>query len=370
MNALARLLAKRIAQHGPMTVADFMAEALGHPKHGYYMKQEPFGAEGDFITAPEISQMFGELIGLWCVDVWDRLGRPAPFNLVEIGPGRGTLIVDALRAATVVPDFRRAAQLQLVETSPRLREIQRDALSRGAIAWRDVSWRDGFDQIPAGPCIVVANEFFDALPAHQFEQTAQGWRERLVGLAEGDVGLGLTLAQGPTPALFLLPESEPQYTDAAIGEVVEIQPAALTISRAIGERIAENGGAALFIDYGHGDGRGDSLQAVRRHAFHDVLQAPGEADLTVHVNFADLRRSIGDQARCQGPVGQGSFLTRLGLGVRMEMLMKSASAAQTKALLAAHQRLTDPDQMGALFKAFGVSRNGAASLPGFDEEFA
>jgi NADH dehydrogenase [ubiquinone] 1 alpha subcomplex assembly factor 7 len=370
MNALAHLLAKRIAQHGPMTVADFMAEALGHPEHGYYMKQEPFGVEGDFITAPEISQMFGELIGLWCVDVWDRLGRPAPFNLVEIGPGRGTLIVDALRAASVVPDFRRAAQLQLVETSPRLREIQRDALSRGAIAWRDVSWRDGFDQVPAGPCIVIANEFFDALPAHQFEQTAQGWRERLVGLGDGDGGLGLMVAPGPTPALFLLSQSGTQYDDAAIGDVVEIQPAALTISRAIGERIAEDGGAALFIDYGHDGATGDSLQAVRRHAFHDVLQTPGEADLTVHVNFADLRRSIGDQARCQGPVGQGSFLTRLGLGVRMEMLMKAASTSQTQALLAAHQRLCDPDQMGALFKAFGVARNGAAPLPGFDEEFA
>ena len=367
MNALARLLAKRIAAHGPMTIADFMAEALGHPEYGYYMKREPFGAAGDFITAPEISQMFGELIGLWCVEVWDRLGRPAPFNMVELGPGRGTLMADALRAAAVVPGFRRAVRIHLVETSPRLRQMQRDALSRGAVAWREVTWHDRFEETPQGPCIVIANEFFDALPAHQFEWTPEGWRERLVGLAEAGDELQLTLAPGETPALDLI------HGDASggssVGEVLEIQPAASAISQSIGERIVRDDGAALFIDYGHDGGRGDSLQAVRRHAFHDVLQTPGEADLTVHVDFAGLRNAIADVAQCQGPIGQGVFLSGLGIGLRAKMLMKSASKTQARDIDAAHRRLIAPDEMGSLFKAFGVVRKGAPPLPGFDEDF-
>lgn len=370
MNELAQLLARRIALQGPITVADYMAEALGHPKHGYYMTQNAFGADGDFITAPDISQMFGELIGLWCVEVWDRIGRPARFNLVELGPGRGALMTDALRAAAVEPEFCAAAALHFVETSERLRQVQRDALARCDIGWRDVSWHDGFDQIPDGPCLVVANEFLDALPAHQFERTPKGWRERLVGLAGDGGSLQLALAPGPTPTLALLPPEldAGKLETAGIGVVAEIQPAAITLVRAIAERIGQSGGAALMIDYGYDGGVGDTLQAVRKHAFHDVLQTPGEADLTVHVDFAALRHAIGGAARSVGPIGQGEFLSELGIAVRAQMLMKAATPTQAKDIEAAHHRLTDPAEMGALFKVFGVAPNGAVALPGFEQE--
>ena len=376
MNTLAKILAKRIALQGPITIADYMAEALGHPKHGYYMTRNAFGADGDFITAPDISQMFGELIGLWCVEVWDRIGRPAPFNLVELGPGRGALMSDALRAAAVVPEFRDAAALHLIETSQRLRRVQRDALARRDIGWRDVSWHNGFHELPDGPCLIVANEFLDALPAHQFECTPQGWRERLVGLSKDGDSLQLALATGQTPAFSLSTAGSPaglgddDIGAATIGAIREIQPTAIALTRTIAERIGQAGGAALIIDYGYDGGAGDTLQAVRKHAFHDVLQTPGEADLTVHVDFAALRHAIGSAARSFGPIGQGEFLSELGIAVRAQMLMKSTTPAQAKDIAVAHHRLIGADEMGTLFKVFGVAPNGAAALPGFDQEVA
>jgi len=363
MNALGQLIAKRIVLQGPITIADYMADALGHPKHGYYMTRDVFGADGDFITAPDISQMFGELIGLWCVEVWEGMGRPAAFNLVELGPGRGTLMADALRAAKVVPEFRAAAILHFIETSPKLRQAQRDALSQDDIGWRDVSWHDGFNQVPDGPCLVIANEFLDALPAHQFQRTADGWRERMVGVSEDGESLCVALAPGPTPALALLPI---EVMASNLGAVAEIQPTAIALTRTIAARIGETGGAALLIDYGYDGGQGDTLQAVRKHGFHDVLQSPGEADLTVHVDFAALRRAIGAAARILGPVGQGDFLGSLGVAVRAQMLMKSATKAQAKEIEAAHSRLVDPAEMGALFKVLGVAPHGAPRLPGFE----
>ena len=209
----------------------------------------------------------------------------------------------------------------------------------------------------------IANEFLDALPAHQFQRTANGWRERMVGISEDGESLCLALAPGPTPALALLPI---EVMAGNLGAVAEIQPTAIALTRTIAARIGETGGAALLIDYGYDGGQGDTLQAVRKHGFHDVLQSPGEADLTVHVDFAALRQAIGAAARILGPVGQGDFLGSLGVAVRAQMLMKSATKAQAKEIEAAHSRLVDPAEMGALFKVLGVAPHGAPRLPGFE----
>ncbi len=265
-----------------------MALALGHPEWGYYTTRDPFGRKGDFITASEISQVFGEMLGLWCVEVWRQMGAPDPVRLVELGPGRGTLMADALRAAAVSPDFIRAAQVHLVETSPVLREAQRSAL-----AGRDVVWHDRFDDIPEGPLLLVANEFFDALPVRQLQREADGWCERLVG--NGPQGLQFVLSTPGAPSAALLDPG--MRAGAAEGAIAEIQPAALSIAAAISARLGAFGGAALIIDYGYmQSAAGDTLQAVRSHKPHDVLLDPGDADLTVHVDFAALARAAGVSA--------------------------------------------------------------------------
>ena len=280
MTPLARIIAQRIRLQGPIPLAAFMADALGHPEHGYYRRSDPFGKAGDFITAPEVSQMFGELIGLWCAEVWRLMGSPDPFLLVELGPGRGTLMADALRAAKVLPGFGDAAAIHLVETSPALRARQ-----QAALAGREVAWHDGFGEVPAGPMILVANEFFDALPVHQFERTPDGWRERLVTL-DGDRFV-LAVSRDRTPAEVLIPDA--LRRTAPDGAVVEVSPASVSTMRAIAERLEEYGGAALIVDYGHAEhGAGETLQAVRRHRYHHILADPGEADVTAHVDFAAL----------------------------------------------------------------------------------
>ena len=335
-----------------------MADALGHPEHGYYMKADPFGAGGDFITAPEISQMFGELVGLWCAEVWRLMGEPAPFRLVELGPGRGTLMADALRAAKVRRGFCRAAQIDLVETSPALRARQQSVLQ----GW-PVSWHDTFAQVPDGPLILVANEFFDALPVHQFERRPEGWRERLVAHERGR--FVLTPSPHPTPAELLIPA--PIRLAAPAGTVAEVSPAAVSIMRAIAERIEADGGAALLIDYGHAEHRaGATLQAVRRHRRHDPFADPGEADLTAHVDFAALADIARHHATVHGPVTQAGFLRTLGIELRAAQLSKSATEVHKKAIAAALRRLIDPAEMGTLFKVLAVSDHELATPPGFD----
>lgn len=351
MNPLAELMKRRIAAEGPMPVSYYMMEALGHPEHGYYTTQTPFGAAGDFITAPEISQMFGELLGLWGVATWQAMGRPRRFNLVELGPGRGSLMADALRAAREQRDFLRAAKIQLVEMSPRLREQQRRAL-----AGHRVSWHEDIGGVERGPLLLLANEFFDALPIRQFQRTERGWCERMIALDGGR--LALALSPDPVSA-GLLP---PALTQADIGTVAEISPARDGVMTWLGERLAEQGGAAVIIDYGHGESAGgDTLQAVRRHAFADVLQDPGQADLTAHVDFAALAaaaRAAG--ANVYGPIGQGEFLENLGISVRAQQLAAGAGEAQAANIASAHARLTEPTQMGTLFKVLAVT---AATLP-------
>ena len=360
---LGRILARRIRQAGPLTVASFMAEALGHPAHGYYRTRDPLGQAGDFTTAPEISQMFGELVGLWCVELWQAMGTPAAVNLVELGPGRGTLMADALRAARLRPGFHAALRLHLVETSPPLREIQAATLRAAAPALTP-SWHDSLADVPDGPLLLVANELFDALPIHQFQRTGDGWRERVVTLAGNDETLRFGLAPAG-PALALL---SPAQRAAPPGAIAEASPAAIALAADIARRVTAEGGAALVIDYGPAESAaGDSLQALRRHQPADPLATPGEADLTAHVDFAALARAAREAgAAVHGPVTQGAFLSRLGIEMRAARLAQRATASQAQDVRAALARLLGPAEMGTLFKVLAIAAPALPVPPGFD----
>ena len=350
MSDLFDIIKAEINSDGPITVARYMELALAHPEHGYYMKQDPFGEDGDFTTAPEISQMFGEMIGLWTAVVWQAMGQPDPLNLVEVGPGRGTLMADALRAAYAMEDFDDAARLWLIETSPALREKQKRAMTPTMMM---PAWRDDFDAVGSGPLVVVGNEFFDALPIHQYERVEGGWRERMVGLNDAGDGLAFTLSADLIDST-LIPEGLRDETP--VGGVFEHQPASCDVMRKIATRVVEQGGAALFFDYGHGEHAiGDTLQAVQGHEFVDVLSHPGDVDLTAHVGFEQLMTAARDAgAEVLGPVPQGAFLERLGMRQRADMLMMNASEEQMAEIDAAYARLTDPEQMGVLFKVIAV----------------
>jgi NADH dehydrogenase [ubiquinone] 1 alpha subcomplex assembly factor 7 len=308
---LGRLIARRIALTGPITLADFMAEALGHPRLGYYRRAMPLGAAGDFTTAPEISQMFGELLGAWLAERWLAMGSPGALKLVELGPGRGTLMADALRATRAVPGFHAALELHLVDINQPMRAAQQTALA----AWRP-TWHERFEDVPDGPMLLIANEFFDALPVRQFEKTARGWRERMVAVAADGETLTLALAPGATPFASHLP-------DAAEGAQAEICEAGRMLMASIGARLERDGGGALIVDYGYDRGQGASLQAVRAHRGTNILDRPGEVDLSAQVDFAALAAAAG--APTFGPTGQGDFLQRLGIAHRAESLKARAS---------------------------------------------
>jgi NADH dehydrogenase [ubiquinone] 1 alpha subcomplex assembly factor 7 len=358
VTALKRDLRNLIATEGPLTVAHYMALCLGHPRHGYYTTRDPLGTGGDFTTAPEISQMFGELIGLWVVETWVAMGAPERLRLVELGPGRGTLMVDLLRAARLVPAFLAAVDVHLIETSPVLRARQQSALQAASVP---VAWHEGVSDVPDGPAIVIANEFFDALPVRQFVRTGEGWRERLVGLDDqGELAFGL--AAGLEPWLTAL---------APPGAVLEWPEAALGVMQPLASRVARQGGAALVIDYGYkGPAFDDTLQAVRRHAFADPLAEPGEADLTAHVDFEklDLAARAGG-TRTFRLMTQGDFLRALSIEARTAALKARATPDQSADLNAALKRLTGEGEgdMGALFKVFAFAQPGLAILPGFGE---
>jgi NADH dehydrogenase [ubiquinone] 1 alpha subcomplex assembly factor 7 len=359
MNALGRVLAARIASGGPISLADWMAEALTHPMLGYYRRGDPLGASGDFTTAPEISQVFGELIGLWLVDAWERLRAPDPVLVVELGPGRGTLMADALRAAKLRPEFLRAIRLHLVESSPGLRERQ-----AAALATASPSWHDGFETVPPGPLLLVANEFFDALPIRQFQRTETGWRERMVALDERGDGFRWVLGP-PSPAADAL--LAPAQLGAPPGAIAETSPAARGLASAIGLRLTQAPGAALIVDYGHdGSAAGDTLQALRRHAPADPLDDPGEIDLTAHVDFAALAggaRAAGAEAH--GPVAQGAFLKSLGAELRAERLIGRATPDQQAQIRSGLHRLIAPEEMGRLFRAMALTAPGLGPPAGF-----
>ncbi|OKH88024.1 class I SAM-dependent methyltransferase [Thalassospira sp. TSL5-1] len=343
-------LKRRISIAGPISVADYMTEALAHPQWGYYRKQDPFGQAGDFVTAPEISQMFGELIGLWVAVTWQQMGSPSRLQLVELGPGRGTLMADALRAVRNVPGFCDALTVRFVETSPVLRTHQQTSIMPYGVP---AVWHDSFEDIPENqnaPMVVIANEFFDALPVRQFQFGKDGWRERLVAISAESGELCFT--NGPlAPMTDALVPVKLRPT-AKVGDVFEASPMAISIANQIAHRINRDGGAALMIDYGHPHSAfGDTLQALRHHKYHPVLAMPGDADLTTHVDFGALARTFSQaDARTGAVLGQGTFLKMLGIEQRAELLKQSATVDQAKAIDAALNRLVDADQMGTLFK--------------------
>ncbi len=351
MTPLADILRRRIAATGPITVAEYMADCLLHPEHGYYSTRDPFGAGGDFTTAPEISQMFGEMIGLFLAQVWMDQGRPSEFTLAELGPGRGTLMRDVLRAGGSVPGFSDAAKVHLVEASDTLRGVQRDTLKG-----RKVQWHATAGDLPQAPLYLVANEFFDALPIRQFERDGTGWRERQVGLQDGALAFGLS-APAPIAALA------PRLTDTRPGDLVELCPAAAPIMGEIAQRIRQHGGAALVIDYGGWHSLGDTLQALRAHETDPVLAHPGAADLTAHVDFEALAQAATGLTTCP-LTPQGVFLERLGITPRAQRLAQNLSGAALDSHIAAHRRLTHPTEMGTLFKALVLMPTGAPTPPG------
>ena len=357
MNALKRKLLDLIEAQGPLTVAQYMAIALGDPQHGYYMRRDPLGR--DFITAPEVSQIFGELIGLFFVQAWEDRWRPNTFQFVELGPGRGTLMADMMRAAGKLrPQFVEAARITLVETSPTLREIQAKTLGSST-----VNWISRFDDIAAdGPLFLIANEFFDALPIHQFVKSERGWHERMVTSDGEDLRFALT------PDIVPLSVIPARVRDADPGSVIEVTTGATELVRRVAGRIAENGGVALIIDYGHvTTAVGDTLQAMKDNAFADPLAEPGEVDLTGHVDFQALAVAAGE-AEAVTPIipVQGEFLEALGIHERANRL-KRDNPERIREIDSAVDRLTSPKQMGTMFKALAIFEGMDQALPpGFD----
>jgi SAM-dependent MidA family methyltransferase len=349
MTPLARLLIERIREGGPITVAEYMTECLLHPLHGYYTTREPFGAAGDFTTAPEISQMFGELVGLALAQAWMDQGSPSPFTLAELGPGRGTLMADILRATKRVPGFHAGAEVVLVEASPRLRDLQAKALGQSGR-----QWLEHVNDLPERPTFLVGNEFLDALPIRQFLLSPEGWRERLVGLDSDGLAFGLSL---PLPRV---PDT-PAFGAAGPGELVEhAEPAQAAVAGAL-RPILLHGGLALFFDYGGWRSKGDTLQALHTHSFDDPLSHPGEADLTAHVDFEPLA-ALGP---AHAYTTQGEFLRLLGIDARAARLATGLTGSALENHVAALRRLTDPAEMGSLFKVLALTRAGAPLPPGF-----
>ena len=356
MNALAQRIANTIAAQGPLSIAQFMTMAALDPQYGYYTTRDPLGAGGDFVTAPEISQVFGELVGLWCVQAWFDQGRPAPARLVELGPGTGSLMEDALRAAKLAPEFREAVEVVLVDACPALVARQQARLVHAGVS---VAWRSQFDDSLGDlPLFLIANEFFDALPIRQFVKTARGWCENMV-----TADRNLALALSPDPVLLNVPAERGEAGD---GAVYETSPASTALAEWIGRMIASRGGAALIVDYGYsGAGFGDTLQAVGEHHFQEVLATPGEIDLSAHVDFAALARAAErGGAASFGPVTQGELLAGLGILDRMMALRRRNPGGQQE-IATAVDRLINPDQMGTLFKALALLPKDAPKPPGF-----
>jgi len=360
---LDRLVRRLIAQAGPLPVSRFMALALQHPEHGFYRRATAIGRHGDFITAPEISQVFGELVGLWLAEAWDRTGRPDPCVLCEAGPGRGVLMADALRAVRrVLPAFNDALSLYLIESSETLRATQADVLAdaepRGPV------WIEGLHGLPEGPLFLIANEFLDALPVRQFIMTPNGWRERAVALGD-DGRLVFAASDNPADAVAASGLSLPE--NAEEGEVREFQPEALKFICDVSKRLVACGGAALLVDYGGNFPAGRStLRGILSHGLVDPLDNIGETDLSVDVDFGRLAYSAGAAgAAVFGPVGQGALLRSLGIEARRTALKESAPMEEAEAIDSAIDRLVDPAAMGTAFKALALAPPTCSPLPGF-----
>jgi len=356
-------LKRLIKSSGPMPVWRYMELCLTHPEFGYYVSRDPLGREGDFTTAPEVSQMFGELLGLWTASVWKAIGSPPVLRLIELGPGRGTMMADALRALRVVPPLYQALSIHLVEINPVLREKQQATLSNV----RNLAWHDDIDDVPDGPAIILANEYFDVLPIHQVVRRENGWHERTVELDDAG-SLAFGVAAEPIPRFeVLLP---PLVRAAPFGAVFEWRPD--TEIMKLASRVRDQDGAALIIDYGHlRSDAGDTFQAIARHSFADPLKNPGQVDVTAHVDFQALARAAQDMgARVHGAVAQGDFLKRLGIETRAVSLMAKATPEVSADISGALKRLIDSGRggMGSMFKVLAISQPDLVALAGFSED--
>ncbi|KAG9336122.1 hypothetical protein JZ751_002469 [Albula glossodonta] len=377
-NAMLRHLTSKIKATGPISVSEYMREVLTNPVLGYYVKNDMLGADGDFITSPEISQIFGELLGIWCVSEWMAAGKPKELQLVEFGPGRGSLASDILR---VFSQLRGALvgttpSVHLIEVSPRLSEVQAHSLtgSQNQLSGREeepayrwgttttglpIAWYRRLEDVPKGFSIYLAHEFFDALPIHKFQKTKQGWREMMVDIDPEDPDrLRFVLVPAPTLASSTLIQRDESR------EHVEVCPEAGVVVQRLSGRIAEDGGAALIADYGH-DGTGtDTFRGFRGHKPHDVLTAPGSADLTADVDFSYLRRMAGDQVACLGPITQRQFLQNMGIDVRLQVLLRNTLDTSTRGqLVRGFDMLTNPEKMGERFKFFAMLAHGRLAPP-------
>ncbi|XP_071501445.1 protein arginine methyltransferase NDUFAF7, mitochondrial-like [Diadema antillarum] len=372
MNPVSRRLKQRIRTLGPITVAEYMKEVLTSPVGGYYMQGDVFGQRGDFITSPEISQMFGELIALWIIHEWTMLGCPRPLQLVELGPGRGTLVEDVLRVLKQFPQLPLdTLTLHLVEVSPEMSDLQHARLTGqqeveksdssrlvDTIPYRSATSEDGIpifwytdlSQVPQGFSCFLAHEFFDALPIHKFQKTQSGWREVLIDVTDkaDSADLRFVLSPAPTPA------SNAFIQKSETRDHIEVCPQAGVIAQEMANRIYSDGGLALIVDYGHDGTKTDTFRGFRQHKLHDVLSEPGTADLTADVDFSYLRQMVGDRATTYGPVHQGLFLQMMGIDTRLKALLKSAPPSDHKDLMSGYRMLTDPAQMGERFKFFSI----------------
>jgi SAM-dependent MidA family methyltransferase len=357
MNELLTIIKERIDENGPIPVSEYMSLCLAHPEHGYYMKRDPLGKDGDFITSPEISQVFGELLGLWIANQWEKQGRPKA-TLLEMGPGRGTLMVDALRATRNIKGFHDAISVRLLEISPALKQKQWQAL---AGKHPDIGWLETIDSLPEMPMFFLANEFFDALPIRQFAWQNEKWHERYVGMDGDQLKFVIPAKAGIQPSKKL----DPRFRGDD-GAIIEVCESALIILNTLAHHITKHSGAGLIIDYGYLEGSGDTLQAMRRHQYFEIFSKPGSADLTAHVDFTALKEAAEKAgAKTFGAAPQGRFLMKIGAGQRTQKLCANASSEQSKELISGLDRLASPEKMGELFKVLAILPPETSHAEGF-----
>ena len=359
---LLEIIKNKIQQNGPMNLGEYMELCLGHPEHGYYMTRDPFGADGDFTTAPEISQLFGEMVGAWLADLWIKMGSPHEVLLVECGPGRGTLMADIMRATKGVPGFHDVVKIYLMEMSPTLRDFQKQKL-----AIYDPKWIDDLTQLPAwSSVLLVANEFLDALPVRQLMKANDNWRERGVSI-EGNDTLVLTDLEPDSAVL----EGVPKAIKQGAGEgIFETSLCLNQFIKSVDILLKKQKGAALFVDYGHmKSALGDTIQCVKSHQFAGLFDTPGSCDITAHVDFENVANiAMMDGIEVHGPVTQASFLKALGIEARAERLWAAANEVQKESITTGLKRLIDTEQMGNLFKVLALCHDPLIRPEGFDED--
>lgn len=368
MTALNDHLIKLIKLHGPLSISNYMTEALTNPKYGYYTNQQPFGEQGDFVTAPEVSQMFGELIGLWFADVWLKMKKPRKVHLIELGPGNGTLMADFLRVIKVLPDFLETIELHFVEASPQLIEIQKKKFKdfNNEKSWHETvkgALTAANDEEGLEVTFIIANEFFDALPLRQFQKGDLGWHERMVTVGENGKNLEIMLSPFPVQDIQL----NTTLLQAEQHSVIEVSPMSDFVTFEISKHFKTNKGAALFIDYGYDEHRtGETLQAVENHNYQDIFEKPGNADLSSHVNFKRIHDIVSECGLTPyGPTYQRKFLSAMGIEERAKTLLKEATPEQTQDIISALKRLISPDEMGTLFKVCAILSTDDLEIAGF-----